>query len=69
MPKRQKRQERFNEICNKTRFVLLYYDEVNSLGKKVAEMMTKYKTKKRPKSYVNIQKYMLDNAIYFYDVS
>ena len=54
MPKRQKRQEKFNEICNKTRFVLLYYDEVNSLGKVVAEMLTKYKTKKRPKSYVNI---------------
>ena len=39
------------------------------MGKNVTEKLIKYKTKSRPKSYVNIQNYMLDNGIYFYDIS
>ena len=42
---------------------------MNSIGKNITEKLTKYKTTNRPKSYVNLQKYMLDNAVYFYDAS
>ena len=42
---------------------------MTQLGKNVTEKLIKYKTQNKPKSYVDIQKYMLDNAIYFYDLS
>ena len=67
MPNRERRQRKLNEIYDKTRFVLLYYDEVAQLGRKVSEMVAKHRAQTKPASYSNLRTYMLDNAVYFYD--
>ena len=42
---------------------------IKTMVGKADDLEAKYKTQNKPKSYIDIQKYMLDNAVYFYDLS